>query len=155
MNWPFEDYHVFAVVRHPFTMLNSLYNYGHPDRDGSYWWERHWNILLQNTPVPSLQRVATNPVPFRDWVLEFDFGRFTLDPFVLDGRGCVRANTILRFERIDTEFAQLASVLRLPGTPLLPRMKVGSGAQRPFDQDMRARVAEVFSTDIALGGYQL
>lgn len=147
-----DEYFVFTTVRHPQTMLRSLYAYGAPDRSGLYWWERHWDRVGREEAIPRSERVSDDPASFRDWVLEHDLSRFTLDPFIRDSSGSVRADRVLRTEALPAEFLDVTERLGL-GRLEVPHINIGPDQSDLFDDAMLDRVREVFKTDIAVGGY--
>lgn len=153
MGWRFDDYFVFTTVRRPLDMLSSLYEFGQPEADGSYWWERHWSRILQGEIIQPHERRSDAVVDFREWVLTHDLSRFRLDPFIRAGDGSIRANRVLRVESLEQDFAAVADLLGI-GSVALPHRKKGTGLRRPFDAKMLARVDELFQSDIAWGGYE-
>lgn len=159
VGWDWNDYFVFTTVRHPLAMLASLYNYGRPDRDRSYWWERHRAAVLQahktGVTIGDLEVEAPRPVSFRDWILTHDLSRFTLDPFVCDTDGAVSAATVLRVENLAEEFTAIVQQLGLNDVTI-PRLNIAPEARpHEFDDEMRQKVRELFATDMRFGGYDV
>ena len=148
------DYFVFTSVRDPVALLRSLYDYGAPDRDGAYWWERRWDEVSREVVVPKTERAAADPVPFRTWILEHDLSRFTLDPFIRDASGAVRIDKVLHAETLADEFPNLTEQLGL-GRLQAPAVNVGPGRTHEFDAPMLDRVRQLFRTDIEVGGYRV
>jgi len=151
--YDWSSYFIFTTVRNPYTMLNSLYAYGMPARDGSMWWDRLWDDVVNDRQLPVERRIPSDPAPFREWVLEHDFTRFTLDPFVRDETGRVCTDAILRVENLEDDFRLIAEKLRLSPLPQLSLTNTTTYLPEAFDKRMAARVREVFRTDFELGGY--
>ena len=155
VGWPWERYFVFTTVRHPVSMLASLYSYGRPDQDGSYWWERHWPRVVSGDRVPEEEWAAPNPVSFREWILTHDFSRFCLDPFVFDENGDLAAAAVLKVENLAEDLAAVAAKLGLEGLEL-PHLNHRRKPIPPsVDPKMLARIRTVFATDIEHGKYTL
>jgi hypothetical protein len=152
--WDWPSYFVFTTVRNPYTMLNSLYDYGKPDTAGLMWGQRFQDARIEGRDPTWEPREPPDPVSFHDWVLTHDLSRFTLDPFIRDETGNICVDTVLRVETLQEEFPAVAARLRLTPPPML-RVRNASGRfdLRPFDQAMCDRVQEVFRTDFEIGGY--
>ena len=152
-DYDWRSYFIFTTVRNPYTMLNSLYAYGKPAVDGTMWWDRLADDVIHDRELPAERRIPDDPIPFRAWVLEHDFTRFTLDSFVRDDTGRVCVDAILRVETLGADLISVAEKLRLSPPPRLDHRNRTAYSSRVFDEQMVARVHEVFRTDFELGGY--
>lgn len=134
----FQGYFKFAFVRNPWDWLVSLYGY------------------LQHTPehrhYPQLSQMS-----FADYIeFEIQRGRRSQSAFVCDAGGSLLVDFIGRFERLETDFAQVLEQLGLSGIPL-PHRNAGVSRepyQSYYDAATRARVAEHWAEDIRRFDYQ-
>jgi hypothetical protein len=128
-----NDYHTFAVVRNPWDRLVSMWATG--------WWQEAAN--------------APADLPFRDFVQ-------TLQPHpneiyqslhyheILDEP----VDSILRFESLPADFADLLHRRGCDGVPLPHREQRQRGSYREYyDVDTRRHVERVFAADIARFDY--
>jgi len=129
----FESYLSFAIERNPWDAVVSLY---------------HWRFRDSETGS------------FPEYVASEAVATFaTKNQRIYRIKGEVAVDRVLRYESLDTDLATVWSELGLPGTPELPHAKRGSRPRGPsyrsyYDDDTRARVADLFAAPIAELGYE-
>jgi Sulfotransferase family len=129
------DYFRFAVERNPWDTVVSLYFWKFRERPG-----------------------ARQAPPFGEFVLEQSVEKLAANQRIYRIRGEIAVDRVLRYERLDEELGEVWRHLGLPGSPELPRAK---GSARPrrdyrelYDDQSKARVAELFAASIRDFGYE-
>lgn len=132
------DYFTFSVERNPWDAVVSLY----------HWRHRRENLGGDAEP-PTFADFVHEPVVEELAVKNFRGYRIN---------GEIAVDRVLRYEHLAEEFADVWTTLGLPGEPALPRAKAASRPRGPsyasyYDDESRARVAELFAAAIADFGY--
>jgi hypothetical protein len=129
----------FAIERNPWDLVVSQY----------FWVMSYWESR-------GLERI-----PFREFVLEQPHPErlATKNAKVYRIAGRVVADRVLRYERLADDLAEVWAHLDLPGEPTLPHAKGGTRSDRRhyselYDDETRARVAELFADPIGEFGYE-
>jgi hypothetical protein len=128
-----NSYHKFCFERNPWAKVVSYY---------------HWKKLGQGRKLPS----------FREYVLE-KTKRLPLDArLYFDGDQCLM-DEVLDFDDFHVTFPALCRRLGIPFEGEMPREKTNINRQPIdyrgyYDDDTRAKVAECFSREIDLLGYE-
>jgi len=153
-NWPWEKYFIFTSMRNPWELLASLYAYGLPGSDYTYWWERHWEEVRREHYHPGQRAVPGDMPEFSEWVLNADFKRFKLEPFINNSAGQREAHYIARVERMDCDLFRVAQKIGV-SINKVPRLNPTAGrtSKVRFSKAASNRVRREFATDIFLGGY--
>ena len=76
------------------------------------------------------ERRAERPASFREWVLEHDLSRFTLDPFIRDELGEVVIDGVVRFEHLREDMTEICRAIGIPESIDLPLRKWESTIQK-------------------------
>lgn len=144
-----QSYFKFSIARNPWDKVVS-----------EFFWERRRDPALKPTrrfyhylgvPFDELRQLRSR---FSDFVASY---RNTNDRFYLiDGKLCV--DFVVRYEHLADDFAQVCTRVGIDA-PELPRLKSGiRNGQRHYsdyyDDDTRARVADLHRNDIELFGYR-
>jgi hypothetical protein len=140
-NGMFDAYCKFTVVRNPFDRAVSFYHY-----------------VKQETTHHSHRHVGN--ATFMDY-LKYLYGRDgRRDPTqryrVTDRNGKLLCNRILKFEHLNSDFAELCRELKLPGSVTLPH--TNATARKPWceyydDPRTRALLVDTFADDFEMFGY--
>jgi hypothetical protein len=157
MNWEWDDYHIFVTIRNPWTMLVSLYNFGLPDKDGNYFWQRYADEIRVKGYAEGQGEKPGNMIGFSDWLFAYDFSLYTLRHYAEDPDGQMLVDTVLRYENLESELAiltdrlgfQVGSLPRLCSTDPVADLKDWYGHEE------RRRVEALFHEDIERGGYRI
>jgi len=134
----------FSIIRNPWDRMVSWYfSPGSGRRD----WDRNVFICLVRSK-PGLEKFITVPSFGERLVgkVGLDFGSGRLDRDV---------DFLLRFERLDDDFARLCQRIDVPLAPLKQRNRSERRHySHYYDEETRALVAERFRGEIAYGGYE-
>ncbi len=127
-----NSYHKFCFERNPWAKVVSYYN---------------WKRLGQGRSLPS----------FRDYVLHKTH-RLPMDArLYFDGDACLM-NEVVDYADFKTGFANVCAKLGVPYDGVMPREKTNI-TEKPvdyrefYDEETKAKVAEVFAREIKLMGY--
>lgn len=133
-----QSYTKICAVRNPWDKVVSFFHMRHPRVKGR----------------PRDEIIAL----FRRWVAETDNLGEDLDIYSINGRAV--ADEIIRYERLEADFARVCSVIGIPVTPLSVIKGETRGEDREridyrdyYDDAARALVAERFAPDIAIIGW--
>jgi hypothetical protein len=156
MGWDWGGYFTFTTLRNPFTMLKSLYNFGLPDTDGLYYWDRHWDDISNDIYKPERFDVPPNLISFCEWIMTYDLSKFTLDYFVKGDDGSILMDYILPIENMSVGLAHISHKLRLPLMEVhIVNNKLYQFTEFKFSKDMARRIVDVFSSDMEAGNYSI
>lgn len=160
-----EEYVSFAVVRHPVERIRSLYAYleltkRRADRSrmrrGRPPWPRRPTDHPWVWPEMHAYRDSANFSEFiRHWKL--DHGELARPQAVALGcadDGTPTVDVVLRYERLDADFAALLRVLDLTPTPL-PHRNPTAGAKPVVTAADRAHLEDRYAADLAAFGYDI
>ncbi len=129
-----DAYFTFSVERNPWDAVVSLY---------------HWRHREDPAP-PEFADFVREPVV--EELATKNFRGYRIN-------GQIAVDRVLRFESLAQDLAEVWQQLELPGDPALPRAKGGSRPKGPgyasyYDDESRARVAELFAPAIRDFGYE-
>ena len=138
-----DNYFKFAVVRNPWSKAVSEYNW-YLRRDPKisfYKWVHSLKTYLESNKITHIEEVGHNIEQFK---------------YIYDKNGNILVDRILRFENIKAEFNTLSAeknwnVELLNITTTASRNKIDF--QRYYDHDTIAKIAEIYSRDIEIFGY--
>lgn len=136
----------FATVRNPWEMLISFYF--SPNRGVCEWNRGAFKKLIKKTKVLrdyiSVSRVASSGRSFFFGPKKTAAGGLTDD-----------IDFLIRFERLNADFAEVCKKLGLPMRPLPKRnQSVHLHYSRYYDEELISLVARKFHEEIAWGGYR-
>lgn len=138
----FDSYCRFSVVRDPFDRAVSNYHFVQQRP------EHHSHVHVQHLCF--------------DQYLDFlKWRRWSRDPTqrarLVDARGRLRCDPILRFESLNADFAALCQRLQLPDIPQLPQRN--TSRHEPFHRfyerrETRDKLVDLFAADFETFGYE-
>lgn len=126
-------YHKFCFERNPWDKVVSYYN-----------WKRYGQ--------------SRDILDFKTWVMEKSH-RLPMDArLYFDGESCLM-DTVADYSDFLNQFSDLCSNLSIPYDGKMPREKTNITAKKVdyrdfYDNETRAKVAEIFQREISLKGYQ-
>jgi hypothetical protein len=151
--WDLSVYFSFTTLRNPWELAVSYYSFFKPDVKGRYNFMPNYNAELL--------------MPFSDWVFKGktwnigerrwrdDIAGCGIESFAFDPAGQQRVSEIYAIEKIDLLADTLSERI---GTRLRPQ-HINKSSRRSdyreyYDGASQERIAELFSKDIELGGYE-
>ena len=157
MNWNWDDYHKFVTIRNPWTMLISLYNFGLPDRNGKYFWQRYIEEIREKGYAEDQGNPPGDMIDFSDWLFEYDFSLYTLSHYAESQDGRMLVDTVLTYENLENELPLLTGRLGFQIGPLphLCSTHPVADVKDFYGNTERRRVEELFHRDIERGRYRL
>ncbi|MDM8167592.1 sulfotransferase family 2 domain-containing protein [Roseovarius sp.] len=152
-----RDYLKIVTVRNPFDSLVSLWAKMNHDYVKLLEDETSW---VHRKPDYKEKLEASVGLDFPEWVRLHHGERFRKGKTTqANGSYMVGMDVLLRFERLQDDFADIARRLNLPGDHLLPRRNVTQGREETdyrsyYDKETRKIVASVFAPEIEALGYE-
>lgn len=144
----FENYHKFAICRHPMDRLLSAYQYA----------KRGGNKSPQDMRLKKyIDEHSDSFISFVDRVLDWTFIQENLlfKPqylFVYDGEENIKVDTLLRFESLSEDWRILAEKLGVKQT--LGKENTSANVSLPeLSELLSAKVNELYEKDFRLFGY--
>jgi hypothetical protein len=158
-----DRYLTFAVVRHPADRLRSLYAYleltkRRTDRArvrrGRPPWPRRPGDQPWVWPEMQAYRSTDSFSEFiRHWLLDHgELARAQADALGCDAGGAPMVDVVLRYERLEADFAALVERLGLPPTSL-PHRNPSAAVKEPLTAQDRRLLAERYARDLDAFGY--
>ena len=144
----FNRYFKFAFVRNPWDRLYSAFRYlknGGWDENDQRWAETHL------APFDSFD------VFVKQWLSKDNIEKhrhfWPQHRFVCDATGTILLDYLGYFETLSDDFEAIATQLGIPATLARHNINPGSSYRDAYDDQTREIVAEVYSRDIQLFGY--
>jgi hypothetical protein len=169
MGWDWNSYFKFITMRNPWDMIVSFYHFAKPDINGIYYWEKSRD---------GIARDSTTRLPFEEWVLnkdikkswhglllkngEFhkntwtnDFSFFTLNNFILDEKGEILVDYIVKVENIEKGLKTVCDKINIPFKRIRKLNKSKHKHYRQYySEETRKVIEEEFQYDIKIGEYE-
>ena len=151
-----RDYLKIVTVRNPFDSLVSLWAKMNHDYVKLLENKNSW---VHRKPDYKAKLEASVGLSFPEWVRMQHGERFRLGETThVNGLYMQGMDVMLRFERLQEDFGELARKLKLPGDHVLPRQNVTQGRDDEdyrsyYDDETRRVVASVFAPEIRELGY--
>ncbi|MEQ8292246.1 MAG: sulfotransferase family 2 domain-containing protein [Roseovarius sp.] len=152
-----RDYLKIVTVRNPFDSLVSLWAKMNHDYVKLLEDENSW---VHRKPDYKEKLEASVGLSFPEWVQMMHGERFRKGQTThANGLYMKGMDVMLRFERLQEQFAEVARRLQLPGDHVLPRQNVTQGREDKdyrsyYDDETRRIVAGVFAPEIKALGYE-
>lgn len=144
----FGEYFKFALLRHPVDRFLSAFRYlrGMPTQEAL----RNESVHRCGTLEAFVRKLKGEPA-LLDWIVHI----MPQHRFVCDGAGNLMLDRVLRFERLDSDWASLCGTLGIPRKPL-PRLNSSGRFQVEcaVTDEVLEWIETAYEADFRLGGYE-
>ena len=137
-------------------MLVSLYFYGLPDKEGKYYWDRHWDQIEKDIYIPRQRIIPDTIISFDEWIKNYDLNRFTLEYFAYSKKGDKLVDYFIKLENIKNDLNKLRHETGINfDDKKIPHLNPSTHPeyQAFYSEETISIVAETFRSDIEAGGY--
>lgn len=153
MGWDWNSYFKFTSVRNPWDMMVSLYNYGKPDIQGCYFWQRQ--DYDPNTRMSFDNWIRKG----KSWDLVSmkhlnNFAAYSLPYYVLDQDNTFLVDYVMRVENLKEELSFVGSILGINLETFHLNRSKHNYYREYYDFNSRKLVESQFILDIDFGNYR-
>lgn len=150
--WDFSSYFSFATLRNPWGLTVSFYSFFKPDAVGRYNFMSNYDETTSMPFTEWVQAGRTWNIAKKSW--RKDISGFGIEAFAFDSEGKQRVDEIFPIEEIDGLAEVISEIVQEKILPKhVNKSDRASDYRKYYDLESRDRVAQLFTKDIEIGGY--